>query len=82
MALDPSVNAPDNVEDIRGAKEWISRRMPSGRRYKETSDQENLTPYIDFDLAHFRSRSFRRLCHAVEELVDAIDAESLIITPN
>lgn len=82
LGLDPSVNAPDNVEDIRGAKEWLSRRMPSGRRYKETTDQEHLTPHIDFDLAYFRSRSFRRLCHAVEQLVDAIDGDSLIITPS
>lgn len=81
LGLDQSVNAPDNVENIRGAKEWLIRHMPFGRRYKETSDQEHLTPHIVFDLAHSRSRSFRRLCHAVEELVDAMDSDSLIITP-
>ena len=81
LGLDQSVNAPDNVEDIRGAKEWLTRHMQFGRRYKETTDQEHLTPHIDFGLTHSRSRSFRRLCHAVEELVDAMDGNSLIITP-
>ena len=82
LGLDQSVNAPDNVEDIRGAKEWLRSRMPAGRRYSETSDQEQLTPHIDFDLTHRRSRSFRRLCHAVEELVDAMDGNSIIVTPS
>lgn len=82
LGMDQLVNAPDNVEDIRGAKEWLTRHMPFGRRYRETADQEHLTPYIDFDLTHGRSRSFRRLCHAVEQLVDAIDGRSVIITPS
>ena len=81
LGLDPSVNTPDNVEDIRGAKEWLSSHMPFGRRYKATADQEQLTPHIDFDLTHCRSRSFRRLCHAVEQLVEAMDDHSLIMTP-
>ena len=81
LGLDQSVNAPDNVEDIRGAKEWLRNRMPSGRRYSETSDQKDLTPHINLEQAHYRSRSFRRLCHAVEELVQAVDSNSPIITP-
>lgn len=81
LGLHPSLNAPDNAEDIRGAKEWLSSHMPFGRRYKETTDQERLTPHIDFALTHSRSRSFRRLCHAVEELVVAMDGNCLIVTP-
>ena len=81
LGLDPSLNAPDNVEDIRGAKEWLTRHMQVGRRYKETTDQEHLTPHIDFGLTHSRSRSFRRLCHAVEEIVQAMDSNSLVTTP-
>ena len=73
-----SVNAPEGVEDIRGAKEWLRGQ---GRGYTETEDQEDLTYHIDMELAHRRSRSFRRLCHAVEELVGAIGESEGVVTP-
>ena len=76
-----SVNAPEDVEGIRGAKEWLEGRMPQNQRYRETRDQESLTHHIDMDLTHSRSRSFRRLCHAVEELVGAIDESEAVVTP-
>ena len=76
-----SVNAPENVENIRGAKEWLEGHMPQDQRYRETLDQEPLTHHIDMELAHRRSRSFRRLCHAVEELVDGIDGGEAVVTP-
>jgi hypothetical protein len=70
------------VEEMRGVKEWFTRNMPPGRAYKETSDQAPLSAIIDLRLAHERSRSFRRLCHALEELVRALDIGSGAITPN
>ena len=73
--------APDNFEDIRGAKGWLNVRMPGDRAYKETGDQEPLTYCIDFDQTHCKSRSFRRLCDAVSELVNAIDQHTAAITP-
>ena len=76
-----SVNAPEDVEDIRGAKEWLEGRMPRDQSYKPTSDQEPLTHHIDMELVHCRSRSFRRLCHAVEELVRGIDESEAVVTP-
>ncbi len=76
-----SVNAPENFEDIRGAKEWLRGRMPRNQGYTETSDQADLTHHIDMDLVYGRSRSFRRLCHAVEELVRAIDESESVVTP-
>ena len=60
---------PSDVESIRDAKGWISRQMIPGHRYKETLHQPSMTTLIDFDLAIQRSRSFRRLLHAVEFLV-------------
>ena len=78
LSIASSVNAPEDVEDIRGAKEWLRGQ---GRGYTETEDQEDLTYHIDMELAHRRSRSFRRLCHAVEELVDAIDGSEAVVTP-
>ena len=81
LRIPESVTAPSNVEDIRDAKGWLNRNMPSHVAYKETSDQEHLTHHIDLELVHSESRSFRRLCHAVEELVHAIDNRESIVTP-
>lgn len=36
-------------EQVRGAKEWLSRRMTQGRRYKPTLDQLPMTRMVDFD---------------------------------
>lgn len=58
-----------DVEARRGVKEWLQAQMPAGRGYKETVDQRRFTALIDLDLAAQRSRSFRRLLDAVEELV-------------
>ena len=66
---------------VGGVKEILRELLP-GRRYKETSDQARLASRIDLDLAAANSRSFRRLCHAVEELVEAIDLSTTTVTPN
>lgn len=81
LGIPASVNAPEDVEDIRSAKGWLEHHMPNDRGYKETEDQAPLTHHIDLDLTHSRSRSFRRFCHAVDELVNAIDQGSQAITP-
>ena len=81
LDIPTSVNAPENVEEIRGAKGWLDRNMPRDKAYKETSHQLQLTRHIDLNLAHARSRSFRRLCHAIEELVNAIDRGISSVTP-
>ncbi len=44
----------------RNAKGWMRERMPAG--YGETTDQPAFTARFDLDLAHQRSRSFRKLC--------------------
>ncbi|MGD9873677.1 MAG: DUF4276 family protein [Kiritimatiellia bacterium] len=50
--LPGTLASPPNPEEIRGAKEWLSDRMPSGVRYSETSDQAALTK--EFDMAAAR----------------------------
>jgi len=75
------ITIPDDVELIASAKSRINSYFPKGRAYKETQDQESMTYILDFDLAKRRSRSFRRLCHALEEALEAIDQNSKIITP-
>ena len=44
----------------RNAKGWMRERMPGG--YGETTDQPAFSARFDLDLAHQRSRSFRKLC--------------------
>ncbi|MBN1317035.1 MAG: DUF4276 family protein [Anaerolineales bacterium] len=69
------------VESERSAKGWIGRRLPPGRRYSETRDQARMTAYLDLESASRRSRSFRRLRHALEQLVDAKMKGGLVVTP-
>jgi len=70
-----------DLEALSGVKEWISHQLPPGRAYKETTDQASMTALIDIPLAISNSRSFRRLCHAVEELQAAMDSGSAITSP-
>jgi hypothetical protein len=62
-----------DVERIRGVKEWLTAQKPAGQAYKPAVEQTSFTSLIDLDLARQRSRSFRRLCHALEELVSCQD---------
>ena len=61
------------AEDVPDPKRWISDQMPRGQAYKETIHQAPLSRLIDLDLAHRNSRSFRRLCHALEQLLATTD---------
>ena len=70
-----------NAEDIANPKQWLTDWLPPGQAYKPTTHQASLSTHIDLNLAHANSRSFRRLCHAVEELVDAIDRHQVLVTP-
>ena len=69
------------VEDFGGAKAWLTHRMPLGLAYKETKDQASLSATMDIEAAFQSSRSFRRLCSALEELVDCIDTDRTSVTP-
>ena len=60
-------------EDASNPKQWLTDQMPSGQAYKETTHQVSLSRVIDLDLVYRNSRSFRRLCHALEQLLCAID---------
>jgi len=70
-----------NVEAERSAKGWIGRRLPPGRKYSETRDQARMTAYLNLESAAHRSRSFRRLRHALEQLIDAHLGDELVVTP-
>jgi len=74
---------PSNkIEEKRGVKEWLNANMPEGRRYRETVNQLKMTRCIEFERTHELSRSFRRLEHAIAELLHAIDNSTVTITPS
>jgi hypothetical protein len=49
------------AESIRGAKEWMSIRIPNGK-YHEVADQPAFSARLDLQQAFDHSRSFRKLC--------------------
>ncbi|MBA4389211.1 MAG: hypothetical protein C0404_14655 [Verrucomicrobia bacterium] len=55
--LPNDLKPPAAPEAIRGAKEWLSERMPDGSTYSETEDQPALTAVFDMMLAR-RADSF------------------------
>jgi hypothetical protein len=76
-----SASFSGNAETLREVKEWLTQQMPQGQAYKPTLHQASLTQRMDLELAHANSRSFQRLCHAVEQLVDVIDQGTVATTP-
>jgi len=50
-----------DAEVPRNAKGWVGQRMAAGS-YHETTDQTAFSAMMDLELAHGRSRSFRKLC--------------------
>ena len=60
---------PQAAEDVSNPKQWLTDQMPTGQAYKETIHQASLSRSIDIGEAHKISRSFRRLCHALEQLL-------------
>jgi hypothetical protein len=72
---------PEEPEAVPNPKAWLSQRMPPGRAYKETEDQAPMTSSLDFQIVANSCRSFRRLLNAVQQLVQAVDAGNVIVTP-
>lgn len=75
------VAAPDIPESSpRDAKGWLAKNLEGG--YKETRHQAALTRELDLALLRASNhRSFKRLVHALEQLVDAIRTDQHIATP-
>jgi hypothetical protein len=75
--IHPGHTYPGDPESVRDAKGWLRREFG----YRERRDQAHYTQALDVTLARERSRSFRRLYHAFEELVSARESGRSIITP-
>ena len=70
-----------DVESERSANGWIEKRLPPDRKYFETHDQAAMTQQLDLERVTRRSRSFRRLRHALEQLIDAYLQGQVVVTP-
>ena len=71
-ALPADLEPPPHPESIGGAKEWLSDRMPSGRKYVETLDQPALTAVFDMEQASVGSASFARCLREIGNMLSAI----------
>jgi hypothetical protein len=64
--------SPENPEDIRDAKRFLSRQMTGGRRYVEVDDQPALAESFDFALARQRCPSFDKFIRDVQVILDTM----------
>ncbi len=79
LASDEDFNG--DAEEYNRAEQWLNRRFAAGLTYKKTKDQVRFSATMDMDAAFHASRSFRRLCNAVDELVHFVDAGEVKTTP-
>ena len=62
---------PEDPQNIRGAKEWLSNKMISGRAYAETTDQPALTAEFDMNAAR-RDSSFDKCFRDIERILKRV----------
>lgn len=69
LSISEEIEFPLDPENIRGAKEWLSSKMPKGYAYKETTHQEKLSASINLSLLAENSPNFRRFETNLIELI-------------
>jgi hypothetical protein len=69
--LPSDLTAPDKPEEIRGAKEWLTNRMPPGRSYAETTDQPAFTAVFDLNAAR-RADSFEKCYRDIKRILEQL----------
>jgi hypothetical protein len=67
--LPDDLNPPADPESVRGAKEWLSDRMPSGMCYKATTDQPALTDLFDMQAAR-AAGSFDKCYRDIKQMLE------------
>ncbi len=67
--LPNNIELPANPESIRNAKGWISRSLPKGRAYKETTDQARMAATIELNPLRLASSSMQRLEKSLLKLI-------------
>jgi len=69
--LKNDINPPSSPENIRGAKEWLSKQMENNRKYRETLDQPALAALFDIEQARKTDsfdKCYRDIVWLLEEL--------------
>ena len=66
--LPADLEPPPDPESIRGAKEWLSKRMPRGQGYSETEHQPAFTALFDLNAAR-RADSFDKCFRDIERVL-------------
>ena len=69
--LPNDIEPPEDPESIRGAKEWLSEKMPSGRSYTETTDQPALTAKFDMVAAR-AANSFDKCYRDIRSILETL----------
>lgn len=62
------ISSPDNPEEIRDAKGWLSNHMDGNRKYRETRDQPALAAVFDFEQAR-KTDSFNKCYRDIVRLL-------------
>ena len=79
--LPDDVEPPPEPEAIRSPKGWLKGRLVASRGYVEPRDMPPLTTLLDCARVRQCCRSFRRLDHAIEQLIAAVDGQVVAVTP-
>ena len=66
--LPDDLQPPKSPEEIRGAKEWLSRQMPRHQPYAETTDQAAMTQAFDMTQAR-TADSFDKCYREIDHLI-------------
>ncbi len=73
--LPADLEPPLEPESIRGAKEWLTKRMPRGQGYSETEHQAAFAALFDLDAAR-RADSFDKCFRDIEGLLKQLRAST------
>jgi hypothetical protein len=71
--LSDALEGPLEPEAVRGAKEWLSDRMPDGVKYSATDDQPAFTAVFDMVAAR-RADSFDKCYRDIRRMLEALRA--------
>ena len=71
FGLPGDLESPAYPESIRGAKEWLSDKMPPGRAYAETTDQPTFTAIFDMNSAR-RADSFNKCYRDIRSMLEQL----------
>ena len=71
FGLPGDLESPAYPESIRGAKEWLTDKMPPGRAYAETTDQPAFAAVFDMNTAR-RAASFDKCYRDIRSMLEQL----------